>query len=98
MRHALVALLPLATAGCIHTVTSVVTAPVRVVSKTVDVLTVSPSERDRHYAHKLRKEHEREARERKAWTKRCRGRESTAECAHYQGYVAEDSSSPSTRP
>ena len=82
--------LPLALAACVPTVTSVVTAPVRVVGKTVDVLTVSPSEKDRHYAHRLRKQHEREVRERKAMAKRCRGHESTAECQHYGGDGAAD--------
>ena len=72
--------LPLALAGCIGTVTTVATAPFRVVGKAVDLATTSPSERDRHYAHRMRKQHEREERDRKALAKRCRQHPGDADC------------------
>ena len=57
------ALLPLLAGGCVRTVASVVTAPVKVVSKTADWTTTSQSEADRNAGRKLRKEDEKRARE-----------------------------------
>ena len=48
-------LLPLAAGGCVSTVASVVTAPVRVGAKVVDWTTTSQSEADRNYGRKMRK-------------------------------------------
>lgn len=59
----LAALLPLLAGGCVRTVASVVTAPVKVVSKTADWATTSQSEADRNAGRKLRKEDEKRARE-----------------------------------
>lgn len=84
----LVALLPLAAGGCVRTVATVVTAPVRVTSKVVDWTTTSQSEADRNYGRKMRKEEAREGRERREWAKKCKGYESRPECDHYTGYRA----------
>ncbi|MEN9684001.1 MAG: hypothetical protein RLZZ427_1752 [Pseudomonadota bacterium] len=56
MRWAIVAVLMAALCGCVGTVVSkVVTAPVKVVSKTADVLTTSQDEADRNRGRKARK-------------------------------------------
>jgi len=57
------ALLPLLAGGCVRTVAGVVTAPVKVVSKTADWATTSQDEADRNAGRKLRKEDEKRARE-----------------------------------
>jgi hypothetical protein len=57
------ALFPLLAGGCVRTVATVVTAPVKVVSKTADWATTSQSEADRNAGRKLRKEDEKRARE-----------------------------------
>ncbi len=72
--------LPFALAGCISTVTTVATAPFKVAGKAVDLATTSPSERDRNYAHKMRKQHEREERDRKALAKRCHQHPDEVDC------------------
>ncbi|WP_174287354.1 hypothetical protein [Sphingomonas bacterium] len=80
------ALLPaLSLIGCVSTVTTVATAPFRVAGKAVDVATTSPAERDRNYAHKMRKEHEREERDRKALAKRCRQHPEETDCGAARG-------------
>jgi len=72
------AALPLiATTGCVRTITSVATAPVKATGKVVDWSTTSPSERDRAYARKMRKREE-----------RCRKHPEAAECAQ-DGYAQE---------
>ena len=87
MRNLVVlALLPLVTGGCLSTVGSVVTAPVRVAGKAVDWTTTSQSEADRNYGRKMRKAEEREGRERRAWDKACR--KDPANCGPYEGYRA----------
>jgi len=53
----------LALSGCVRTVGSVVTAPVRAASWGVDKMTTSQSESDRNYGRKMRKEDEKRARE-----------------------------------
>jgi hypothetical protein len=61
-----VILLPLgllALSGCVRTVGSVVTAPVRAASWGVDKMTTSQSEADRNYGRKMRKEEEKRGRE-----------------------------------
>ncbi|MEE9433835.1 MAG: hypothetical protein V3V15_06320 [Sphingorhabdus sp.] len=50
--------LALATSGCVSIVKDVVTAPIKVVSKTADVLTTSQSEADEKRGRKLRKKEE----------------------------------------
>ena len=57
------ALLPLLAGGCVRTVASVVTAPVKVVSQTADWATTSQDEADRNAGRKMRKEDEKRARE-----------------------------------
>ncbi|MES2173442.1 MAG: hypothetical protein V4523_05775 [Pseudomonadota bacterium] len=58
-------LLLLALPGCVRTVASVVTAPVRAGSQIVDWSTTSQSESDRNYGRKMRKQEAREGKERK---------------------------------
>ncbi|MGD5955111.1 hypothetical protein QUU72_22560, partial [Xanthomonas citri pv. citri] len=47
-------------AGCVSTATSIVTAPVRVVSKGVDWATTSQDEADRNRGREMRKQEERD--------------------------------------
>ncbi len=79
-----IALLPLVSGGCLSTVGSVVTAPVRVAGKAVDWTTTSQSEADRNYGKKMRKAEEREGR---AYEKACR--RDPANCGPYSGYRAD---------
>lgn len=58
-------LLLLALPGCVRTVASVVTAPVRAGSQVVDWTTTSQDEADRNYGRKVRKQEAREGKERK---------------------------------
>ena len=81
-----VALLPLVTGGCLSTVGSVVTAPVKVAGKAVDWTTTSQSEADRNYGKKMRKQEEREGRESKARDKACK--KDPANCDQNEGYRA----------
>ncbi|MFA6113184.1 MAG: hypothetical protein WC729_04310 [Sphingomonas sp.] len=72
----MVALLPLLAGGCVRTVASVVTAPVKVVSQTADWATTSQDEADRNAGRKARKEDEKRAKEeRKAQRERDRERD-----------------------
>jgi hypothetical protein len=84
---AIAALLPLLSGGCVRTVTSVVTAPVKVVSKAVDWTTTSQSEADRNYGRKMRKEEAKEGRERKKAAEKCKR---DKDCQAYDGYRAGD--------
>ena len=61
----LLVLLPLASAGCVSTATSIVKAPFQVAGKAVDWTTTSQDEADRNYGRKMRKQEEREGRERR---------------------------------
>jgi predicted Holliday junction resolvase-like endonuclease len=66
MRALIVLGLGLSLAGCIaQTAASIVTLPVKVVSKTADVLTTSQSEADEKRGRAIRKQEEREAKERR---------------------------------
>lgn len=58
-RPFLIAALPLALGGCVSTVASVVTAPVRAVSGAVDLATTSQSEADEKRGRELRQREER---------------------------------------
>lgn len=58
-------LLLVALPGCVRTVASVVTAPVRAGSQVVDWTTTSQDEADRNYGRKMRKQEAREGKERK---------------------------------
>ncbi|MEG3163083.1 hypothetical protein U1701_00575 [Sphingomonas sp. PB2P19] len=89
MRKILIlALLPLTTAGCISTATSIVKAPFQVAGKAVDWSTTSQEEADRNYGKKMRKQEAKEGRERKEREKRCRNNRDASECQQYQGYRA----------
>lgn len=82
------AALPLVTGGCLSTAAKIVTAPVRVASKAVDWTTTSQSEADRNRGKKMRKQEEREGRERRAHEKACK--KDPANCGEYTGYRAGD--------
>ena len=70
----------IATAGCVRTITTVATAPVKATGKVIDWSTTSPSERDRAYARKMRKQAE-----------RCKKHPDAAECAQ-NGYAQQPQS------
>lgn len=59
MMRSLLLLVPLALSGCLSTIGTVVTAPVKVAAKTVDWTTTSQSEADRNRGKKIRKAEER---------------------------------------
>ncbi|MDO7843311.1 hypothetical protein [Sphingomonas immobilis] len=85
MRKILIAaLLPLLAGGCLRTVATVATAPVKVASKTVDWTTTSQSEADRNYGRKVRKQEERDAKARRQAYKDCR-RDGREDCDRYAG-------------
>jgi hypothetical protein len=52
-------------AGCVRTVGTIVTAPVKVVSQGADWATTSQDEADRNRGREIRKQEEREAKERR---------------------------------
>ncbi|MDB5724796.1 MAG: hypothetical protein JWQ16_1550 [Novosphingobium sp.] len=62
----------LATAGCVSTVKSVVTAPFKIVGQTADWATTSQDEADRNRGRKDRKADRREAKERREQEKQAR--------------------------
>jgi hypothetical protein len=89
-RFALLAL-PLLLGGCVSVVKDVVTAPVKVVSKTADVLTTSQSEADEKRGREIRKREERLG---KLARKRDEAREDCADgddkaCVRYEALEAE---------
>ncbi|PZU10799.1 hypothetical protein [Sphingomonas sp.] len=59
----LLALAAFSLTGCVRTVGTIVTAPVKAASWGVDKATTSQSEADRNYGRKMRKEEEKRARE-----------------------------------
>jgi hypothetical protein len=71
-KHFLAAPLMLALPGCVGTVASVATAPVRATSQVVDWTTTSQDEADRNYGRKMRKQEAREGREMKKQEKQRR--------------------------
>jgi hypothetical protein len=85
----LIALAPLS-GGCVaKTAWDVATLPVKAAGKAVDWTTTSQSEADRNYGKKMRKQEEREGRERKKAAERCRKNPDDAEaCGAYAGYRA----------
>ena len=88
MRRFALLLLPLLAGGCVSTVASVVTAPVKVAGKAVDWTTTSRSEADRNYGKKMRKAEEREGKERRAWARQCDGHADLEGCDAYHGFTA----------
>jgi hypothetical protein len=58
MRHFLILGSAVLLSGCVSLVTDVVTAPVKIVSKTADVLTTSQSESDEKRGREMRKREE----------------------------------------
>jgi uncharacterized protein YceK len=65
MRTILVPLLAVMLSGCVSAATAIITAPVKVASAGVDALTTSQSEADRNRGRAMRKQEERDAKERK---------------------------------
>ncbi|WP_375420089.1 hypothetical protein [uncultured Sphingomonas sp.] len=85
--YVLVSLLPIATGGCIaQTAWDVATLPVKATGKAIDWTTTSQSEADRNYGKKMRKQEEREGRERKKAAEACR--KDSEKCGEYDGYRA----------
>ncbi len=61
--------------GCVAQIAAdVITAPIKVASKTVDVMTTSQEEADRNRGREMRKQEKREAKERKRAEKEARER------------------------
>ena len=65
MRTVILLAAALALGGCVRTVGSIVTAPVKVVSQGADWATTSQDEADRNRGREIRKQKEKEARERR---------------------------------
>jgi hypothetical protein len=65
MRILILVVTAFALSGCVRTVGAVVTAPVKVVSQGADWATTSQDEADRNRGREIRKQEEREARERR---------------------------------
>ena len=84
-----IACIALPLGGCIaQTAVSVVTLPVRAGAKVVDWTTTSQAEADRNAGRKMRKQQEREDRERRDLAKRCRKTPGDPTCEEYDGYRA----------
>ena len=96
MRRSMLLLLTLPLGGCVaqavwDTATLPVKAaavPVRAGGKVIDWTTTSQAEADRNYGRKMRKQEEREGRERRDWVKRCRKTPGDPACRQYDGYRA----------
>jgi hypothetical protein len=82
-RDAYIALAALALplGGCVSTAVSLVTLPVKVAAKTVDILTTSQSEKDRKRGRELRKQEERDRKDQARLAKEERKRQRGAERA-----------------
>ncbi len=79
MRLVVLLAMALATGGCVRTIADVVTAPVKIVSKTADVLTTSQSEADEKRGREIRNREERLGkleRRRSKLAQQCRNEES----------------------
>ena len=77
MRLYLLPLLPLALSGCVvstlaSTAVDVVTLPVKVVAKGIDLATTSQSEADQNRGRALRKSEERAGKRDRDWQRQCR--------------------------
>lgn len=90
MTAIMLALVPIANGGCVaRTAWDVATLPVKATGKVVDWTTTSQSEADRNYGRKMRKQEEREGRERKAAAKQCQKHPDDRDaCGAYNGYRA----------
>lgn len=73
--------------GCAaSTAFSVISAPVKVAGKAVDLATTSQSESDRNYGKRMREAEEREGRERRQHDEACR--RDSRKCGPYTGFRA----------
>ena len=96
IRIAVLATLSLPLGGCVaKTAWDAATLPVRAAAvpvraggKVIDWTTTSQAEADRNYGRRMRREEEREGRERRDWVKRCNRTPDTAECRRYDGFRA----------
>ena len=72
----LAAVLPVALGGCVvaaaRTAVDIVTLPVKVVAKGVDLATTSPSEADENRGRALRKAEDETGKQQRAWEKVCK--------------------------
>ena len=86
MTRRLPVLCALLLAGCVQTVASVVTLPVKVVSRGVDMATTSQSERDAKAGKELRKQDEARGKAARELAERCQKRQSlpTDDCQTVQ--------------
>ena len=79
----LIALLPLVLGGCVvtaaRTAVDIVTLPVKVVAKGVDLATTSQSEADENRGRALRKAEEAAGKKQREWEKACKNAESHGE-------------------
>ncbi len=88
-RAAAILTLTLSSGGCLaKTAIGVVTAPVKVAGKAVDLVTTSQSEADRAYGRKARQAEVRAARERRAADRRCR--HDPDQCLRYESERGDD--------
>lgn len=71
-RVVLLAILPGLLGGCVSTAVAVVKAPFQVAGAAVDAVTTSQDEADRNRGREIRKQEEREAKERRKAEKRAR--------------------------
>ena len=75
----LIVLLPLALGGCViaaaRTAVDIVTLPVKIVAKTVDLATTSQSEADQNRGRALREAEEDFGKRTRAWAKQCKSLE-----------------------
>lgn len=89
----LAALLPLALGGCViaaaRTAVDIVTLPVKVVAKGVDLATTSQSEADENRGRALRRAEEDFGKRTRAWEKQCKSREAKGQtCPPAPTYVS----------
>ena len=73
--------LPLTLAGCISTVATVVTAPIKVAGKAVNYATTGQSRADRNYGRKMREQEQRQGKEHREMVKRCHKHPTDPDCA-----------------
>jgi hypothetical protein len=90
MRKSVLLLLPVLamTGGCLSTVGSIVTAPVKIAGQAADWATTSQDESDRNYGRKMRRKEAQEGRERRDFQKKCRDNPRRDGCGEYGGYRA----------
>ena len=99
MRHLLVLSTAVLLSGCVSLVKDVVTAPVKIASKTADVLTTSQSESDEKRGRELRKREEalgKLSRQRDKAREKCEdgNEEACSKAAELEGQIAAEQDRP----